>query len=51
MKANPGKFQVILSLNTQREIRFDNTSNSITLDSELKFEEHINKICNIVICN
>ena len=42
---------------TQRETRFDNTLIasslsekllSITLDSELKFEGHINKICNIV---
>ena len=48
---------VILSLNTQREIRFANASIAsspsekllgITLDSELKFEEHVNKICNIV---
>ena len=47
----------ILISNTQREICFVNTyiaSNlsekllGITLDSELKFEEHINKICNIV---
>ena len=57
MKANPGKCHVILSSDTQREIRFVNTSITsslsekllgITLDSELKFEEHINKICNIV---
>ena len=57
MKANPEKFHVILSSNTQREIRFANASIAsspsekllgITLDSELKFEEHINKICNIV---
>ena len=57
MKANPGKCHFILSFNTQREIRFKNTSIpsslsekllGITLDSELKFEEHINKICNIV---
>ena len=57
MKANPGKCHVILSSNTQREIRFVNSSIAsglsekllgITLDSELKFEEHINKICNIV---
>ena len=57
MKANPGKCHVILSSITQREIRFANTSIAsspcekllgITLDSELKFEEHINKICNIV---
>ena len=42
---------------SQREIRFANASIAssasekllgITLDSELKFEEHINKICNIV---
>ena len=57
MKANPEKYHVILSSNTQREIRFANASIAsspsekllgITLDSELKFEEHINKICNIV---
>ena len=57
MKANPEKSHVILSSNTQREIRFANASIAsspsekllgITLDSELKFEEHINKICNIV---
>ena len=56
MKANPGKCHVILCSNTQREIRFDNTSVAsslsekllgIILDSELKFEEHINKISNI----
>ena len=54
MKANPEKYHVILSSNTQREIRFANASIAsspsekllgITLDSELKFEEHINKIC------
>ena len=48
---------VILSLNTQREIRFANASITsspseksleITLNLELKFEKHINKICNIV---
>ena len=57
MKANPEKCHVILSSNTQREIRFANTSIAsspsekllgITLDSELKSEEHVNKICNIV---
>ena len=57
IKANPEKCHVILSSNTQREIRFVNASIAsspsekllgITLDSELKFEEHINKICNIV---
>ena len=57
MKANPEKCHVILSSSTQREIRFANASIEsspseklleITLDSELKFEEHINKICNIV---
>ena len=55
MKANPEKYHVILSSNAQREIRFANVSIAsspsetlcgITLDSELKFEEHINKICN-----
>ena len=58
MKANLEKRHVILSSNTQRKIRFANASIAsspseklleITLDSELKFEEHINKICNIVI--
>ena len=57
MKANPGKCHVTLSSDTQREIRFGNTSVAssisekllgITLDSELKFEEHISEICNIV---
>ena len=52
-----GVCYVILSSNTQREIRFANASIAsspsekllgITLDSELKFEEHVNKICNIV---
>ena len=57
MKANPEKCHVVLSSNTQRKIRFANASIAsspsekllgITLDSELKFEEHVNKICNIV---
>ena len=57
MKANPGKCHVILSSNTQREIRLVNASIAsslsekllgITLYLELKFEEHFNKICNIV---
>ena len=57
VKVNPGKCHAVLSSNTQREIRFANASITsslsekllgITLDSELKFEEHINKICNIV---
>ena len=57
MKTNPGKSHVNLSSNTQREIRFDNTSVAsslsdnllgITLDSDLKFEEHISNICNIL---
>ena len=57
MKANPGKCHVILSSNTQREILFVNASIAsnlsekllgITLDSELKFEEHINNICSVV---
>ena len=57
MKVNPEKCHVILSSNAQREICFANASIEsspgekllgITLDSELKFEEHINKICNIV---
>ena len=53
MKANPGKCRSI----TQREIRFDNASIAsnqseellgITVDSELKIEEHINEIFNTV---
>ena len=57
MKTNPGKFHVMLSSNTQTEIRFVNTSSASslsekllgkTLISKLKFEEHINEICNIV---
>ena len=57
MKANPGKCHFILSSNIQREICFDNASHAsslsekllgITLNSELKFEDHINKNCNIL---
>ena len=57
MKAHPEKCHIIFSSNTQREIHFANVSVAsspseillgITLYSELKFEEHINKICNIV---
>ena len=57
MEANPGKCHVVLIPNTQRQICFVNTSIAsslngklfgITLDSKLKFEEHINKICNII---
>ena len=57
VKANPGKYHVILSSITQSEILFVNISIAsslsekllgITSDSELKYEEHINKICNIV---
>ena len=57
MKTNPGKCHVMLSSNTQTEIRFVNASigSSLsekllgkTLISELKFEKHINKICNIL---
>ena len=57
MKANPGKWHVILNSNTQNEICFANASIAsslskkileITLESELKFEKHINKTCNIV---
>ena len=50
MKDNPGKCHVILSSNTQR----DNTSLASSLREkllgitlELKFEEHINKICKL----
>ena len=57
MKANPEKCHAILSSNTQREFKIANASIAsspsekllgITLDSELKFEEQINKICNII---
>ena len=57
MKANPEKCHVVLSSNTQREIRFANASVTsslskkllgLTLDSKLKFEEHINKTCKTV---
>ena len=57
MKANPGKCSVILSSNTQRETSFINTSIAsslseklleITVNSEIKFDEHNNKIYNIV---
>ena len=57
MKANLGKNHVLLSSNILREVPFDNvqiTSSlsekllGITFDSELKFEGHISKICNIV---
>ena len=57
MKAHPEKCNIIFSSNIQREIHFANVSVAsspseillgITLDSELKFEEHINKICSIV---
>ena len=57
MKANYRKCHVILSSYIQKEIRLVNTSIvsslskrllGITFDSELKFEEHISKICNIV---
>ena len=57
MKANPEKCHVVLSSNTQREIRFANASVTsslskkllgLTLDSKLKFEEHIKKTCKTV---
>ena len=55
MKANLGKIHVLLSYNIQRVIPFDNvqitsteTLLGIVFDSELKFEEHVCKICNIV---
>ena len=57
MKANLEKRHVILSSKTQRETPFANASIAsspnekllvITLDSELKFEKHINQIYNIV---
>ena len=57
MKANPGKKHVLLSSNTQLVAPFDIleiTSSlsqkllGIIFDAELKFEEHISKICNKV---
>ena len=57
MKANPERCHVILISNTPREIVFANASIEssarekllgITLDSELQFQEHVNKICNII---
>ena len=57
MKANPGKSRVLLTSNIQLVVPFDNvqiTSSlskkllGITFDSELKFEEHVSKVCNIV---
>ena len=57
MKANPGKKHVLLSSNTQLVAPFDIveiTSSlsqkllGIIFDSELKFEEHISKMCNKV---
>ena len=57
IKRSYEKSKVILSSNTQRVIRFDNASITsslsvkllgITFDSDLKFEEQVNKICNIV---
>ena len=56
MKANPGKSNVLLSSNIERVVPFDNVQITsslsekllrVTFDSELKFEEHISKICNI----
>ena len=56
-KNNTEKSHVILNSNTQWVIRFDNASITsslsvkflgITFYSDLKFEEQINKICNIV---
>ena len=57
MKANPEKCHVILSSNSQKEIRFANASIAsspsekllgITTVSDQKFEEHIKNVCNIV---
>ena len=57
MKANPGKKHVLLSSNTQLVAPFDIleiTSSlsqkllGIIFDAELRFEEHISKICNKV---
>ena len=56
MKANPGKSNIMLSSNIQGLASFDNvqiTSSlseklfGMTFNSELKFEEHIRKNCNI----
>ena len=57
MKANPGKSHVLLSSNIQRVVPFDYVQITsilsekllgITFDLELKFEEHISKVCNVV---
>ena len=57
IKRSYEKSKVILSSNTRRVIRFDNVSITsslsvkllgTTFDSDLKFEEQVNKICNIV---
>ena len=50
MKANPEKCHVIWSLNLHGKFAWSSSEKllGITLDSELKLEEHINKICNIV---
>ena len=57
VKGNAGKSHVLLSSNIQRRVPFSNVQIisslrenifGITFDSELKFEEHISRICNIV---
>ena len=57
LKANPGKTHILLSSNIQQVAPFYNvqiTSSlsekllGITFDGELKVEDHISKICNIV---
>ena len=55
MKANHENFHVVLSSNTKGNSVCKCISSSpsekllgVTLDSELIFEEHINKTCNIV---
>ena len=57
MKVNPRENHVLWSSDIQQVVPFDNAQMAlslsekllgITFDSGLKFEEHINKICNIV---
>ena len=57
MKSYPGKSHVLLSPNIQKVVLFDNvhiTSSlrekllGVTFDPELRYEEHISKISNIV---
>ena len=57
MKVNPRENHVLWSSDIQQVVPFDNAQMALSLsekllgitsDSGLKFEEHINKICNIV---